>query len=206
MPCLRRGLSIVVLLALGVIAAWFWRGTLLRSAGGLWIVADPIAPSDAIVVLGGGVDTRPFAAADYYKRGLAKQILVADVRISPIERLEILPRHSDLNREVLIKLGVPAGAIVNFGRDVRNTYDEAQGLVAWAHAASARSVIVPTEMFSTRRVRWLLRKELGAMHVEVRVQSLPPLEYGIEDWWQQEQGIITFQNEVLKYVYYRFKY
>ena len=26
------------------------------------------------------------------------------------------------------------------------------------------------------------------------------------DWWQHEEGVIAFQNEVIKYLYYRFKY
>ncbi len=30
------------------------------------------------------------------------------------------------------------------------------------------------------------------------------LEYSTANWWQQEEGVIAFQNEVMKYVYYRF--
>jgi hypothetical protein len=35
---------------------------------GAWVVSDSIAPADAIVVLGGGLETRPFAAADLYTK------------------------------------------------------------------------------------------------------------------------------------------
>jgi hypothetical protein len=30
--------------------------------------------------------------------------------------------------------------------------------------------------------------------------------YGVTNWWQQEQGVIDFQNEIIKSVYYRLKY
>jgi hypothetical protein len=42
--------------------------------------------------------------------------------------------------------------------------------------------------------------------VQVQVQALPPLEYDIDTWWQHEAGVIGFQNEVIKYLYYRLKY
>jgi hypothetical protein len=43
---------------------WIKRGVLLRGAADLWIVSDPITPADAVVVLGGEINTRPFEAAN----------------------------------------------------------------------------------------------------------------------------------------------
>jgi len=31
-------------------------------------------------------------------------------------------------------------------------------------------------------------------------------EYTPADWWQHENGVVAFQNEVLKFFYYWFKY
>ena len=67
-------------------------------------------------------------------------------------------------------------------------------------------LIIPTELFSTRRVRWIFGRELRSIGAVVIVDSVPPLEYGPDDWWQHEQGVVSFQNEVLKYLYYRMKY
>lgn len=44
--------------------AWIVRETLLRGAADLWVVSDQITPADAVVVLAGGEDLRPFVAAD----------------------------------------------------------------------------------------------------------------------------------------------
>jgi hypothetical protein len=44
------------------------------------------------------------------------------------------------------------------------------------------------------------------MGVRVMVQAVEPPEYKVNEWWRSENGLIEFQNEVIKYVYYRFKY
>jgi uncharacterized SAM-binding protein YcdF (DUF218 family) len=186
-------------------AAWFARETLLRGAAAWWIVSDPIEPADAAVVLGGGLQDRPFAAASYYNQGLVKRIAVSAVKPSPAELLGIETPHVAANRAVLLKLGVPEGAIESFGLDLTNTQTEIAALHQWALANGMRRLIVPTEIFPSRRVDWLLHRVFGA-DAAVRVVALDPLEYDRSNWWRQEQGVISFQNEVIKYLYYRIKY
>jgi uncharacterized SAM-binding protein YcdF (DUF218 family) len=202
---LKAGMALAVLV-LAVSAGWLARAQILQGIARAWIVSDSIMPADAIVVLGGGLETRPFAAADLYKKGMARQILISAVRPSPAEKLEIVPSHVELNRAVLLKLGVPPEAILSFGTDVSSTYEEARALAEWARTNGVRSIIAPTEIFSSRRVRWMLDKELRNIGTRVEVQALPPLEYDADNWWQHEAGVIGFQNEVVKYFYYRLKY
>jgi uncharacterized SAM-binding protein YcdF (DUF218 family) len=202
---LKAGMALAVLL-LAVPAGWLARVQILQGVARAWIISDSIVPADAIVVLGGGLETRPFAAADLYKKEMARQILISAVRPSPAERLEIVPSHVELNRAVLLKLGVPPEAILSFGTDVSSTYEEARALAEWARTNGVRSIIAPTEIFSSRRVRWMLDKELRNIGTRVAIQALPPLEYDADNWWQHEAGVIGFQNEVVKYFYYRLKY
>lgn len=61
-------------------------------------------------------------------------------------------------------------------------------------------------VFPTRRVRWIVERELGAVGVRVMVDALIPREYAITDWWRHEEGLTAFQNEVIKYLFYRIKY
>src|SRR5205807_1432614 len=99
----------IVLLLVGFGAGiWLERDALFRGLTDLWIVSDPVARGDAAVVLGGGLEYRPSAAADLYRRGLVNKVLVSRV---PEERLGALPWHTELNREALLKLGVPDAAI-----------------------------------------------------------------------------------------------
>jgi uncharacterized SAM-binding protein YcdF (DUF218 family) len=202
----RRGTlgALILLLAFGA-AVWFGCDTVLRAAADLWIVSDQPAPADAVAVFGGGLEIRPFAAAAYYREGLVKKVVLSNVRPSPAELLGVLQSHADANRKVLIKLGVPDSAIESFGADVSNTYEEAQALRAWAARSGARRIIVPTEIFSARRTRWMLRR-VFAGEATILVPALVPLEYRSDNWWKSEGGLIGFENEVLKYLYYRIKY
>ena len=74
---LRRPLIGMFVLATVVAGGWLLREPVLRGAADLWIVSDPISRADAIVVLGGGLATRPFVAAEMWRRGLADKILIS---------------------------------------------------------------------------------------------------------------------------------
>jgi uncharacterized SAM-binding protein YcdF (DUF218 family) len=203
---LRRSLlaALVLIAALSVVA-WVERAPLLRQVAELWIVSDEPKAADAVAVLGGGVNDRPFAAAAYYRDGLVKKILLSVNRVGAATQLGAAPLDIEANRQVLLKLGIPESAIDTFGTGSLNTYEEALALREWAQHTGAHSIIVPTEIFSARRVRWMLHRAFGD-NIAIFVPALDPAEYRRDNWWQDEQGIIAFQNEVLKYVYYRIKY
>jgi hypothetical protein len=75
----------------------------------------------------------------------------------------------------------------------------------WATQHHIRRIIVPTEIFTARRLHWMLHHVFGE-DATVLVPALDPPEYRDDDWWQDEAGVISFQNEVLKYLYCRLKY
>ena len=62
----RLPVILLVFIVLGV-CVWSGREPILRGAAHLWIVSDPVTQADAAVVLGGGLGSRPFAAAELYK-------------------------------------------------------------------------------------------------------------------------------------------
>jgi len=202
----KRASAALFLLVVACAAVWYSRETLLRRLAELWVVSDTVGPADAIVIFGGGLEVRPFAAAAYYQKGLAKKILVSNVRVGKAETVGGMPSHTEWNRRVLLKLGVPEAAIETFGVSLSNSYQEAVALREWAISNHAHSIIVPTEQFPSRRVRWVVRHELAGAGIQVEVPALTGMGYSVSDWWRDEKGVVEFQNEVLKYVYYRFKY
>jgi uncharacterized SAM-binding protein YcdF (DUF218 family) len=199
-------LAVLLLIMAVDVLAWFNREALLLYAAEQWAVSDDIHPADAIVVLGGGVDTRPFTAAEDYRKGLAHRILVTDTRRSRVETLDIFPSHVEINRRVLIKLGVPETDIETLGNGLSSTFEEGQSLRDWAICNHARSVIVPTEAFSSRRVRWTLTQALAGTGASVQIQMLDYPDDSYVTWWKTNAGLIEFQNEVMKYLYYRYNY
>jgi uncharacterized SAM-binding protein YcdF (DUF218 family) len=192
--------------ALGFGSAWLEREPILQYLAARWVVSDELTKADAIVVLGGGIDVRPFAAADLYKRGFGDTILVSNTALQRAERLNFVPSHAELNRGVLLKLGVPTTAIALVGKDITSTRDEADAVRSWALQSHAKRIIVPTELFATRRTRWIFNRELSPIGVQVIIHAYPPQDYTLDSWWQHRYGLIDFNNEILKYVYYRTQY
>ena len=158
-------------------------------------------------MLGGGADVRPFVAADLYAKGLVHKVLVSQVEDTPSAKIGVVLNHDEFNLRILRKLGVPDSAIELFGNGSQNTWDEAVALRSWTKQHAISALIIPAEVFFARRVRWAFKREFSGSGIRIEVPSFdPPNGYSRVNWWKSEGGLITFQNEVLKYLYYRLKY
>lgn len=201
----RLALSVVVLC--GVLVVLFLaRAPILRSAANLWIVDEAVTEADAVVVLGGGLQNRPFAAAGLYHAGRAPKILLMRVKPSPTTELRLTPTEQELTRKMLLSQGVPETDLIEIGNNVASSRDEAVAVADWVARTGAKRILIPTDPFHTHRVHWLYEKVLRARGVEVIVTAAPRREYSADDWWQHEEGLIDFQNEIIKYLLYRVKY
>jgi uncharacterized SAM-binding protein YcdF (DUF218 family) len=185
---------------------FLFRAPLLRTAANLWIVNDPTPHADAIVILGGGLEYRPFAAASLYSNGCAKTILITQPELPPTAEMGLTVPEFVTAREVLLRLGVPATAIQMLGTNVSSTRDEALALKQWVQDYHAHSVVIPTDIFHTRRARWIFNKTLRSTSTGVHVTAIDLPAYTAANWWKHEEGLIAFQNEVVKSAYYRLKY
>src|ERR1035438_6121553 len=203
---LKRILACLAVLCLLLFAMFMFRAPLFRAVTTAWIVNEPLSKADVIVVLGGGPDTRPFEAARLFHLGLAPKILLMNPRPSPSVQLGLYPSEPDIARGIFTHSNIPAANIVVISETVTNSYDEAIALRNWAKTNRVKSAIIPTDIFHTRRVRWLYGKQLKATGIRVEIEAVPVHQYSADDWWRHEEGIIAFQNEVLKYAYYRVKY
>jgi hypothetical protein len=77
----------------------------------------------------------------------------------------------------------------------------------WAKQKAASVFIIPSEIFSARRVRWIFDRVLSGSATTIEVPSFEePRYYTRSEWWKTEYGVMAFENELLKYVYYRLKY
>jgi hypothetical protein len=187
----------IVLLLIGLgVGLWLEREALLQGITDLWIVSDPITRGDVVVVLGGGLKYRPFIAADLYKRDLVSRVLVSRTRN---------PRHNELNRQALLKLGVPDAAIEVFGMENSNTEKEASAVKVWTEQNVASIIIIPSEIFAAHRVRWIFRRKFRGTGIRIEVPSHEE-EFTRAGWWRTRAGLIAFGTEILKYIYYRFEY
>jgi uncharacterized SAM-binding protein YcdF (DUF218 family) len=184
--------------------AFAFRAPLLAGAARLWIVDDAPAQADALAVLGGGAQFRTFAAARLYHAGVAPRIAFMDVGLGPEERErgQRVSGETRLLRDVLLSERVPEQNIALVGRGETSTAEEARALRDWAVKSGVKRLLIPTDYFHTRRVSWYFRNVFAGTGIETRVQAVAVGDYSPDNWWQHEDGVITFQNEVIKTALY----
>jgi hypothetical protein len=139
----------------------------LHGMAGRWVASDPIEPADAIVVLGGALDIRPAAAADLYRQRTAPLVLVSKSEADN-------GREARRMRERLHACGVPSIAIADLTIKLHSTYGEACGVAEFAETNRLKRIVIPVEIFQTRRVRWIFRRKLAAIGVSTTVKAITP--------------------------------
>jgi len=105
---------------------------------------------------------------------------------------------------VLVKLGVPAAAIIVPDRLHNNTAQEAQTLHALATQHGWRRIIVVTSPYHTRRAGFAIRRELNGtgIDVEMRASRYEPMHPG--RWWANREDVRQVLDESAKLVAYEF--
>jgi len=191
-----------VLLAIAVLAFAF-RGPVLRAVAAAWVVDDSgFERVELAIVPGGGLETRPFGAAAAYREGRAAKVATFRMRIQPAMALGLQPPDHEIALAILRREGVPETDILLLGDQVDSTWDEVRAVRDWCAEHRPAAVAVYTEIFPSRRVRRTYRRALAPLGVRVHVVAMEPSQYKAADWWQEEHGIVQFQNEVLKSIYY----
>lgn len=198
----RAAAALLVLLA----CAWFARAHLLASLASLWIIDNPPAKADAIFVLGGGEQFRPLRAAELYHAGVAPNILIARQPQRTTDVLHITPAVEEMSRQILISKGIPESAIHLIGDSVTSTMDEALCAARWMKDHNAKALVLPTDMFHTRRTHWIFNRELNPIGAKAHTTTSLTGDYVPENWWHSEHGLLHFQNEVFKYLLYLWRY
>ena len=169
-----------------------------------WLsVADQAQKADAILVLAGNYG-RPFQAADLYRRGYASKVYVSVPARSDDYRLLdeagiAFPREEAVARQVLLKKGVPAGAIEYFGKDSVSTAAEAQA-ARDLFAQGAPRLLVVTSPYHLRRARMTFSDALTAADIRVIATSYDPFP---QAWWKDQSAARNVLLELAKIAYYK---
>jgi uncharacterized SAM-binding protein YcdF (DUF218 family) len=190
-------------------------GVLVAVAGGLYLsrewlflrashvldVSEPPRRSDAVFVLGGGVNERPFVAAALYRAGLVGRVIHAGIDAtvdSPDAEDGVRPPEHEITRRVLFARGVPADKIEKLPDSCRSTVDETHALAKYLAANPGVTVAVITHGFHTRRARALFRRALSEDANRIYFVAAPTDGFTADDWWRSEEGVETYATEYLK--------
>lgn len=192
----RRILTALLLFTVTVLVM----GTLVGICLGQWLVTvDPLARSDAILVLEGLTPLRELEAAALVREGWAPRVVLALAR-SPIpdeaRRLAGDPEPQERAVRVLRRGGVADRDIIRLDRPVENTLEELTADFEFARAHGFRRVIIVSSPYHMRRVRviWTARfeREIPALVRPTRYEPVEPAR-----WWRSGRSLEEVLHEAL---------
>lgn len=201
----RIGCAIASVLAVAAVFL-FTRPPFLRAAAHFLDVGSPPQRADYAMVLGGGIETRPFAAAALMRHGWVRGILISELPLLEDADDAILPAEHDLTRRILTILGVPEKAVVVLQGNHASTFDEILSLRDFLEAHPRVTVLVVTDALHTRRTAWSVHRALGADAERVRFVSAVGGGFDPDQWWVYPEGFYFVLSEYLKLAFYLVRY
>ncbi len=198
MKCRRR--CCWLLLASGgiLILAFAMRQQILPLLARWLDVGGPPQKADAVVLLNGGFNTRPFVAAALVHGGWAPKLLVNTMAAHPSQVSGAVPPSSTITLKVLAYGGVPLDRVVCLDSKVETTFDEAKAVAKYLDEHPAKRLLIVTEGPHSRRARWIFRRVLADRPVEIAMVSAPAEEFENENWWRSEAGVPLRRERVLQ--------
>jgi uncharacterized SAM-binding protein YcdF (DUF218 family) len=166
------------------------------------IVEDTLYPADVIHVIAGD-DYRTSYAIQVYEQGLGKTLFFTGGWCKTHQY-----NHGMHAKEIAIGQGVPPEAIAFDDSEVTSTYMEAEKLKEWIerNPYPIRSIIITSDPFHMRRVRWAYRKVFGD-RIQLQMAPVPfdrtPYQH---TWWKDQESRQNVREEYSKLTYYLFRY
>ena len=186
----RRVLLLVAVVAL-IVAGWR-----VMTLGRLLYREDPLQKADVIFVLAGARIERIAEGGELYLEGWAPRILLSRQErdggeIALTRRGMPLPSEADVQRETLIRMGVPPEAIDAVDEEQTATAMETDALHDVATARSWRTLIVVTSKLHTARAGMAMRRRFDGTGVQIVMRG-SRYDYSDVDRWWARRGTARF--------------
>jgi uncharacterized SAM-binding protein YcdF (DUF218 family) len=192
---------VLLVAATGVIA---WRPT-LRSLGALLTVADSVQQADIAVMTSETELDGELELADLFAERTVARVGVLTHDPSPAER-EFKRRGIPLedSAQILVKLGVPASAIVLIAAGEGGTTEGTAALARWCLANRIHRVLMVTSANHSRRVQRALRRAFQHRGPIVLVHTPRSDPFRPLDWWEDRttlrSGLVELEKLLLDYL------
>lgn len=166
----------------------------LVAVGALLIVADPIEPVDAVVVLSGGAGDRLALAVEMHEKGLAPNLVITDTERSSNALLRSEAIDGGFKRETVYITDLP----------VESTYDEALAVGDFALGKGWESLMIVTDPYHSFRTRFIFRRELGDSGITIFVRPVVGHWFTSSTWFFRQEGWQFVFLEIAKFFNYMF--
>ena len=187
----RRRRWWLLALAIGVLAL-----LLLASKAGDFLIVDSPRPSDVILVLAGETENRPERALQLMAQGYGHKVVI-DVP----EGVQIYgSTQTDLARKYIQSL--PQAASIRVCPTVGlSTKDESRDAEKCLADTGAKSVLIVTADFHTRRALDIFRREVPEYQYSAAAVR-NSLQFGAH-WWTHRQWAKTLVDEWLRLIWWK---
>jgi hypothetical protein len=183
-----RVLLFLIFLLAGFIA-------LAAGAGGFLVVSAP-HPSDVILVLAGETNRRPELALQLLAQGYGRRIVLdvpTNSTIYEFTQIQLAERYvHDLPQGSAIRVCPTYGL---------STKDESRDVEKCLLQEQAKSVVIVTSDFHTRRALSIFRRELPEYRYTAAASS-DDQQFGVR-WWRHRQWAKTFLSEWLRLIWWK---
>lgn len=166
------------------------------------IVKDKLKPADVIHVIAGG-DHRVDYAIQLYQQGYGRHLFFTGGWCKKVNG-----SHAIYNLNRALAKGVPIRALSLDDGSIDSTYSEIVKLKNFIRSSTwpIRSVIIVSDQFHMRRVRWASQRILGNQ-IDLIMAPVPFDQSPYQrNWWTDSNSMLLLLNEYRKNVFYHFRY
>ena len=176
-----------------VVLALVFHSAILTALGSFLVKAGPPQRADIAVVLAGDVTgNRIIKSGELVRQGYAPKALVS----GPVGMYDFA--ECDLEIPFAVRRGFPESYFLRFEHRARSTQEEAEAIIPELHRLGAKTVLLVTSDFHTRRAGKIFRR-VGP-DLTFYVVAAPDSYFTPNGWWHDREGRKTFVIEWMKTV------
>ena len=180
--------------------------TILRGIGKWLNATDEAQQTEMCFVLGGNSYERGLAATDLFKEFPQQKFTTTGGNYPyQILCLDTTMLECELTRHFMLSQGVPAEQVDTLS-SAHSTMDESNEILSWCKENNTKRITVISSAFHMRRVRMVFEDKFDEAGIRINFHGAAPIEYTELNWWQNEEGLIMTNNELVKLFYYFVKY
>jgi hypothetical protein len=169
---------------------------ILAAKAGNFLIVDAPRPSDAILVLAGETDRRPQRALQLLSQGYGKRIVLnvpTNAKLYKFTQIELAQKYiQDLPQAASLSI-CPIDGL--------STKDESKDAEKCLQREGAKSVLIVTSDFHTRRALEVFRREFPGR--EYSVAAARNDEGFGSRWWTHRRWAKTFVDEWLRLIWWK---
>jgi len=204
-------LIVLALVAGAIVAVPAVREPVLRAAGSVLVVNEPVGVSDVIVISLDSGGAGALEAADLVKSGIATRVAIFTDPPSG-EDFEFirrgLPYEDESARQIRQLKWLGVTDVLQIPRTEAGTEGEGLVLPAWCDQHELRSIVFVVARDHSRRIRRVLNRMMKGHRTRVMVQPARYSSFDPDRWWETRGGIrietVELQKLALDFILHPF--